>query len=116
MRTFLPLTLLVALLGVPLPLHSAEPFVLPKQTEVLFRDDSGRTWRMNARLAQGLEPAKKALFDALLTAKYEFKHETALDEGRSHFLSAWTKGGETLLLLVWSAGGYTYFSWGVFSE
>lgn len=116
MRTFLSLTLLITLLGMPLPLPSAEPFALPKQTEILFRDDSGRTWRMNARLHQELAPAKKMLYDALLMAKYEFKHETALDEAKSHLLSAWTKGEETLLLLVWSAGGYTYFSWGVFSE
>ena len=92
------------------------PFELPEGVEVLARDESGRTWRMNGRLKEGLAEGKKSLYIALFKATYDFKHETAMNEAKTHFLSTWVKGREVLLLMVWAGNGYTYFSWGTYSE
>ncbi|MBQ9366515.1 MAG: hypothetical protein IJT83_01950 [Victivallales bacterium] len=94
----------------------AAPFAVPKEAEVLAHDESGRTWRMNGRLKGELSEGKKSLYIALFKAKYEFKHETALDEAKTHLLSTWVKGKEVLLLMIWADRGYTYFSWGTYTE
>lgn len=92
------------------------PFTIPKEAEVLAKDTSGKTWRMSGRLKGELAENKKALYIALIKAKFDFKHETAMDEAKTHLLSTWVKGKEVLLLLVWQGDGYTYFSWGTYKE
>ena len=93
-----------------------QPFTIPKETEMLAKDSSGKTWRMSGRLKGKLEEGKKSLYIALIKAKYDFKHETAMDEAKTHLLSTWVKGKEVLLLMVWQDDGYTYFSWGTYKE
>ena len=92
------------------------PFSVPAGAEVLSRDDSGKTWRMSGRLERSLAEGRKALADALAAAGWHQRHETPLDKAGTHLLSLWTKGGESLLLLVWQGGDSTYFSWGTFTE
>jgi len=92
------------------------PFAIPNGTEVLAKDASGKTWRMSGRLKGELAENKKSLYIALIKAKFDFKHETAMDEAKTHLLSTWVKGKEVLLLLVWQGDGYTYFSWGTYKE
>ncbi len=92
------------------------PFVIPKEAEILANDASGKTWRMNGRIKGELADCKKSLYVSILREKFDFKHETALDKEKTHLLSMWVKGKEVLLLLVWTGDGYTYFSWGTYTE
>ena len=92
------------------------PFALPIGVEVLAKDGSGRTWRMNGRIKGTLADSKKSLYKELLKAKYDFKHETALDEAKTHLHSTWVKSGSVLLMMLWQDGEYIYFSWGTYRE
>lgn len=96
---------------------AAEPFVLPKGTEVINRDESGKTWQMNGSLKMSFEEAKKTLNSAVLKAGFKLKHEIPLEEKeKEHILLAYTKEKQTLIMMLWSEEKKTYFAWGITKE
>ena len=96
---------------------AAAPFVLPKGTEVIKRDESGKTWQMNGSLKMSFEEAKKTLNSAVLKAGFKLKHEIPLKEKeKEHILLAYTKEKQTLIMMLWSEGKKTYFAWGITKE
>ncbi len=108
---------ILSLLFFSFAVFSAEPFALPKGTEVINRDDSGKTWQMNGSLKMGFEEAKKTLSTAVQKAGFKLKHEIPLDEkNKEHVLLSWAKGKQTLIMMLWSGGKKTFFSWGIVKE
>jgi len=98
-------------------IFAAEPFVLPKGTEVINRDESGKTWQMNGSLKMSFEEAKKTLNSAVLKAGFKLKHEIPLEEKeKEHILLAYTKEKQTLIMMLWSEEKKTYFAWGITKE
>ena len=96
---------------------ATEPFALPKGTEVINRDESGKTWQMNGSLKMSFEEAKKTLNSAVLKAGFKLKHEIPLKEKeKEHILLAYTKEKQTLIMMLWSEGKKTYFAWGITKE
>ncbi len=93
----------------------AAHFVLPAGCVVLNKDDSGRTWAMNAYLELPLQEAKKKLAEAIMQTGFKLKHEIPLDEkGEKHILISYQREKEELILMIWSEDGKrTYFSYGV---
>lgn len=95
----------------------ANPFELPKGTEVLNQDKSGKTWAMNGSVKMPLVDAKKELCQSLEKAGWKLKHDICLDEKeKNHNLLYWMKGKANLLLQIWFADGKTFFSWGIVKE
>lgn len=100
-----------------LGLFAAEPFALPKGTEVINRDNSGKTWQMNGSLKMGFAEAKKTLSTAVQKAGFKLKHEIPLDEkNKEHILLSWIKGKQALIMMLWSGDKKTFFSWGIAEE
>ena len=96
---------------------ATEPFVLPKGTEVINRDESGKAWQMNGSLKMSFEEAKKTLNSAVLKAGFKLKHEIPLDEKKKeHVLLAYTKEKQTLIMMLWSGDRKTFFAWGINEE
>ena len=97
-------------------LAAADPFVLPKEALVLCRDSSGRSWALNGVIRKPLAAGRKLLEEALRGSGYRLRHEIPVDaEGRQHFLLSFGKGGENLILMLWSSpdGGECFFSYGI---
>lgn len=96
---------------------ATEPFALPKGTEVINRDESGKTWQMNGSLKMSFEETKKTLNSAVLKAGFKLKHEIPLEEKeKEHILLAYTREKQTLIMMLWSEGKKTYFAWGITKE
>lgn len=94
---------------------SADLFVLPKEAKVINRDNTGKTWQVNAVVNLPLDKTKKLLNDAILKNKYKLKHEIPMDEkGKEHIILSYVKGKDNLILMVWSPDGKkTFFAYGV---
>ena len=96
---------------------SAESLALPKETEVINRDNSGKTWQMNGSLKMDFEEAKKTLSASIQKAGFKLQHEIPLDEkNKEHMLLSWTKGKQTLIMMLWAGDKKTFFSWGFAEE
>lgn len=94
---------------------AAEPFAFPKGTKVLNRDNSGKTWQVNAIVAMPFEKTKKALHETVIKNKFKFKHEIILDEKeKKHTILSYIKGKDNLIIMVWAHNDkQTFFSYGV---
>lgn len=93
---------------------AADLFVLPKGAKVINRDNTGKTWQVNAVVNLPLDKTKKLLNDAILKNKYKLKHEIPMDEkGKEHIILSYVKGKDNLILMVWSPDGKkTFFAYG----
>lgn len=94
---------------------AADPFELPKDTTVINRDDSGKTWAFNGMRESTLSASKKLLKDAILKKGYQFQYEIPVDEkGEKQVILSFVKNRETLIVMLWSEDGKkTYFSYGI---
>ena len=94
---------------------AADPFELPKNTTVINRDDSGKTWAFNGMLNVSLSAAKKLLKEPILKKGYQFQYEIPVDEkGEKQVILSFVKNKETLIVMLWSEDGKkTYFSYGI---
>ena len=94
---------------------AADPFELPKNTTVINRDDSGKTWAFNGMLASSLSATKKLLKDSILKKGYQFQYEIPVDEkGEKQVILSFVKNKETLIVMLWSEDGKkTFFSYGM---
>ena len=101
--------------SVAVSVFAADPFELPKETTIINRDDSGKTWALNGMLKTPLPAAAGILRAAILKAGFKLKHEIPMDEtGKEHLILAFVKDGETLILMLWSPDDRnTFFSYGV---
>lgn len=96
---------------------AAEPFVLPEGSQIINRDNSGKTWQMNGSLKMNFEKAKKTLDSSVQKAGFKLKHEIPLDEkNREHIILAYTKGKQTLIMMLWSGDRKIFFAWGINEE
>ena len=93
---------------------AADPFELPKDTVVINRDDSGKTWALNGMLPSALPAAKKLLKESILKKGYQFQYEIPVDEkGEKQVILSFVKNKETLIVMLWSEDGKkTFFSYG----
>ena len=94
---------------------AADPFELPKDTVVINRDDSGKTWAFNGVLSSTLPATKKLLKDAILKKGFQFQYEIPVDEkGEKQIILSFVKNKETLIVMLWSEDGKkTFFSYGL---
>ena len=94
---------------------AADPFELPRNTTVINRDDSGKTWAFNGVLDATLPATKKLLKESILKKGFRFQHEIPVDEkGEKQVLLSFIKGKETLIVMIWSEDGKkTFFSYGI---
>ena len=94
---------------------AADPFELPKNTVVISRDDSGKTWAFNGVLESALPASKKLLKDSILKKGYRFQYEIPVDEkGEKQVILSFIKDKETLIVMLWSEDGKkTFFSYGI---
>ena len=94
---------------------AADPFELPKNTTVISRDDSGKTWAFNGVLESSLPASKKLLKDPILKKGYRFQYEIPVDEkGEKQVILSFVKDKETLIVMLWSEDGKkTFFSYGM---
>lgn len=94
---------------------ASDLFTLPQEAKVINRDNSGKTWCLNALMNLPLDKTKKLLHDAIIKNKYKLKHEIPVDEkGKEHLILSYTKGKENLILMIWSPDGKkTFFAYGV---
>ena len=95
---------------------AADPFELPKNTTVINRDDSGRTWAFNGMLeSTTLSASKKLLKDSILKKGYQFQYEIPVDEkGEKQVILSFVRNKETLIVMLWSEDGKkTFFSYGI---
>ena len=92
-------------------------FALPSGTRVLFKDDSGKTWRQNGVVTGAVQTVQAAFSNQLVTAKFKCKHVIPLEEKTGRVLEEWRKGDQSLLLMLWPGEkGFTMFSWGISNE
>lgn len=96
-------------------LFATDLFILPKEAQIINRDNTGKTWQVNAVVNLPLDKTKKLLNDAILKNKYKLKHEIPMDEkGKEHIILSYMKGKDNLILMVWSPDGKkTFFAYGV---
>ena len=96
-------------------LFATDLFILPKEAKIINRDNTGKTWQVNAVVNLPLDKTKKLLNDAILKNKYKLKHEIFMDEkGKEHVILSYMKGKDNLILMVWSPDGKkTFFAYGV---
>lgn len=108
-------TLILVFLLAAAASFAADPFELPKNTTVINRDDSGKTWAFNGVLSSSLPATKKILKESILKKGFQFQHEIPVDEkGEKHVILSFVKGKETLIVMIWSEDGKkTYFSYGL---
>ena len=94
---------------------AADPFELPKNTTVINRDDSGKTWAFNGMLESALPASKKLLKESILKKGYRFQYEIPVDEkGEKQVILSFVKDKETLIVMLWSEDGKkTFFSYGM---
>ena len=93
------------------------PFVLPSGTKVLFKDESGKTWRQNGIVTGAVQTVQAAFSNQLVKAKFKCKHVIPLEEKTGRVLEEWRKGDQSLLLMLWPGeNGMTMFSWGISNE
>jgi len=93
------------------------PFALPSGAKVLFKDDSGKTWRQNGVATGTVQTVQAAFSNQLVKAKFKCKHVIPLEEKTGRVLEEWRKGDQSLLLMLWpSEKGMTMFSWGISNE
>ena len=113
MRTFASICFLFFTVAV----SAAEPFVLPEGSQIINRDNSGKTWQMNGSLKMNFEKAKKTLDSSIQKAGFKLKHEIPLDEkNKEHIILAYAKGKQTLIMMLWSGDKKTFFAWGINEE
>jgi len=92
-------------------------FTLPAGAKVLFKDDSGKTWRQNGVVTGAVQTVQAAFSNQLVQAKFKCKHVIPLEEKTGRVLEEWRKGDQSLLLMLWpSEKGTTMFSWGISNE
>ena len=92
-------------------------FALPLGAKVLFKDDSGKTWRQNGVVTGAVQAVQAAFSNQLVKAKFKCKHVIPLEEKTGRVLEEWRKGDLSLLLMLWpSEKGMTMFSWGISNE
>ena len=96
-------------------MFAAELFDLPKGTRIFSRDNSGKTWQVNAVVDMPWDKAKKLLHEAILKKNYKLKHEIPMGEkGEKHIIISYLKEKENLILMIWSPDGKkTFFAYGV---
>ena len=94
---------------------AADPFELPKNTTVINRDDTGKTWAFNGMLGSSLSATKKLLKESILKKGFQFQHEIPVDEkGERQVILSFVKDKETLIVMLWSEDGKkTFFSYGI---
>ena len=93
------------------------PFALPTGAKILFKDDSGRTWRQNGVVTGAVQMVQAAFSNQLVKAEFKCRHVIPLEEKSGRVLEEWRKGDESLLLMLWPGQkGLTMFSWGVSHE
>ena len=94
---------------------AADPFELPKNTTVINRDDSGKTWAFNGMLNSTLPATKTLLKESILKKGFRFQHEIPVDEkGDKQVILSFVKDKETLIVMLWTKDGKkTYFSYGI---
>lgn len=94
---------------------AADPFELPKNTTVINRDDSGKTWAFNGMLNSTLPATKTLLKESILKKGFRFQHEIPVDEkGDKQVILSFVKDKETLIVMIWTKDGKkTYFSYGI---
>lgn len=93
----------------------SDEFTLPQGAKIINRDDSGKTWQVNAVVDLSLNETKKHIHEALIKSKYKLKHEIPIDEeGKEHFIFLYVKGNEKLILMLWSFDSKrTYIAYGI---
>lgn len=90
---------------------------MPEGSQIINRDNSGKTWQMNGSLKMNFEKAKKTLDSSVQKAGFKLKHEIPLDEkNKEHIILAYTKGKQTLIMMLWSGDRKTFFAWGINEE
>ena len=94
---------------------AADPFELPKNTTVINRDDSGKTWAFNGVLDAALPATKTLLKESILKKGFRFQYEIPVDEkGEKQIILSFVKNRETLIVMLWSEDGKkTFFSYGL---
>ena len=93
------------------------PFTLPLGAKVLFKDDSGKTWRQNGIVTGMVQTVQAAFSNQLVKAEFKCKHVIPLEEKTGRVLEEWRKGDQSLLLMLWlGEKGMTMFSWGISNE
>ena len=105
----------IAIFLICIGIFAGEAFAFPKGTKVLNRDNSGKTWQVNAIVAMPFEKTKKALHETVIKNKFKFKHEILLDEKeKKHTILSYIKGKDNLIIVVWAQNDkQTFFSYGV---
>ena len=90
---------------------------MPEGSQIINRDNSGKTWQMNGSLKMNFEKAKKTLDSSIQKAGFKLKHEIPLDEkNKEHIILAYAKGKQTLIMMLWSGDKKTFFAWGINEE
>ena len=96
---------------------SRSVFDLPAGANILFKDDSGKTWRQNGIVTGAVQTVQGAFSNQLVKAKFKCKHVIPLEEKTGRVLEEWRKGDQSLLLMLWPGeNGMTMFSWGISNE
>lgn len=95
----------------------SQVFALPSGAKVLFKDDSGKTWRQNGVVTGAVQVVQAAFSNQLVNATFKCRHVIVLEEKTGRVLEEWRKGDQSLLLMLWpSEKGTTMFSWGISNE
>lgn len=96
---------------------NTQVFALPSGATVLFKDDSGKTWRQNGIVTGAVQMVQAAFSNQLVKAEFKCRHVIPLEEKTGRVLEEWRKGDQSLLLMLWpSEKGTTMFSWGISNE
>ena len=95
----------------------SQAFALPSGARILFKDDSGKTWRENGVVTGAVQTVQAAFSNQLVKSEFKCKHVIPLEEKTGRVLEEWRKGDQSLLLMLWpSEKGMTMFSWGISNE
>lgn len=106
----------VVALYVLLPVAGVEkpPFRLPITAKVTKRDAKGDTWRENGYVNAPFASAKGQFACMLSRDGWRIVHDISLAHPNGRTLSAWQRGQQEIVLMLWREGASkTGFSWGI---
>ena len=107
---------LLVFMGMAELLYAAaeRPFRLPMGTVVTGEDTQGDTWRENCVIAQNDIIVRKQLIQCLTASHWRLVKTVPLYGKDGTILMQWSKGRQTLLLMVWRIdASNTGFAWGL---
>ena len=116
MMRFVRYIFAVVALAVVLPVVGVEkpPFRLPIAAKVTQRDAKGDTWRENGFVKAPFASAKGQFACMLSREGWRFIHDISLAHPNGRTLSAWQRGQQEIVLMLWREDpSKTGFSWGI---